>query len=64
MGSRTNLEQYLAITIQMLMAREDGRDDSPYLDRLDEFHNLLTRDDLEFINEMGKDWATHGPFPI
>lgn len=54
----TNLEQYLAITIQMLMARFDGRDEDPYLDKLDKFHDLLTREDLDFINEMS-DWGTH-----
>ena len=56
---RTTLEQYLGVTIQMLMAREDGRDDSAYLDKLDTFHNLLKKEEIEFLEELGKDWATH-----
>lgn len=57
--TRTNLEQYLALTVQMLMARTDGRDEDPYLDKLDTFHDLLTTEEVDFLNEMGKDWATH-----
>lgn len=57
--ARTSLEKYLAVTIQMLMARSDGKDDNSYLDKLDELHKLLTVEDIEFISEMGKDWGTH-----
>lgn len=59
MSPRTSLEQYLAATIQMLMARLDGRDEDPYLDKLDKFHSLLTEEDRQFLDEMGQDWSTH-----
>ena len=55
---RTNLEQYLAVTVQMLMARDDGRDEDPYLDKLDNLHKLLTVEEIKFVNEMGQDWCT------
>jgi hypothetical protein len=59
MSNRTPLEQYLATTIQMLMARSDGKDDASYLDKLDELYKLLAEEDVAFIEEMGKDWGTH-----
>lgn len=43
----------------MLMARTDNRDEDPYLDKLDELDKLLTDEDRQFIDEMGKDWGTH-----
>lgn len=58
-SNRTPLEKYLAVTIQMLMARSDNKDDNPYLDKLDEIWKTLTAENIEFINEMGKDWGTH-----
>ena len=56
--TRTPLEQYLAVTIQMLMARFDGRDEDPYTDKLDVIGDLLTEEDRQFLNEMS-DWGTH-----
>ena len=58
MTNRTNLERYQAITIQMLMARADGRNEDPYLDKLDELHKLLSEEEIKFINGMS-DWGTH-----
>lgn len=55
----TPLENYLAVTIQMLIARLDNRDEDPYLDKLDELWKALTTEDIEFVNEMGKDWSSH-----
>jgi hypothetical protein len=40
------------------MARLDGRDEDPYLDKLDATWDLLTEEDRQFLNEMG-DWGTH-----
>lgn len=57
--ARTNLEKYLATTVQMLMARIDGRDEDPYTDKLDVLGELLTDEEIEFIDKMGDDWATH-----
>lgn len=59
MTHRTPLEQYLSVGMQMLMARLDGRNEDPYLDKLDVLHGLLTSEDVEFLDKMGKDWATH-----
>lgn len=56
--SRTNLERYLAVSMQMLMARADRRNEDSYLDQLDKLHEPLTEDEKEFLKEMGKDWAT------
>lgn len=54
---RTNLEQYLALTVQMLIAREEGRPEDPYLDELDRVGDFLTDEESAFLNEMGKDRA-------
>lgn len=56
---RTNLEQYLATSMQMVMAREDGRDENSYLDKLDEIYERLTQDEKDFCSEMGDDWGRH-----
>lgn len=56
---RTPLERYLAVTVQMLMARSDGRNEDPYTDKLDVIGELLSKEDQEFLEDMGKDWATH-----
>ena len=58
-AKRTSLEQYLGVSMQMLMAREDKRDEIPYLDKLDGIYELLTEDEKEFCSKMGEDWGVH-----
>lgn len=49
---RTNLERYLATTIEMLLVREDGGDEGPLLDKLDELWIKLSEDEIAFTKSI------------
>lgn len=49
---RTNLERYLKLTVQMPLAREDGKDDGQFLDELDKIWATLPPEEIEFAGSF------------
>lgn len=45
---RTNLELYLAASIEMLLLRVDGGNEDAILDKLDELGDKLSPEEVEF----------------
>lgn len=46
------------VTVQMLMARAEGRDEDKYMDQLELLWPRLSEGERDALLVMGKDWAT------